>query len=64
MARYAMVQETTGFVVNVIEWDGSEATWRPPHGYFMVEDTESAAGPGFTYEDGVFTPPPGGMVPE
>jgi hypothetical protein len=46
-----------GLVVNVIEWDGNEQTWRPPQGHTMVEDGEGQAGPGFTYADGTFTPP-------
>jgi len=62
MAKYAQVHEATGFVVNLIEWDGNVETWRPPAGYTMIEVTEAngAAGPGWTYADGVFTPPPGG----
>jgi len=55
-----MVDEASGIVVNVVEWDGDEATWRAPTGYLMVEDSASQAGPGYTYEDGTFTPPPGG----
>jgi hypothetical protein len=60
MARYAMVQDASGIVVNVIEWDGDTATWQPPAGYTMVEDTESKAGPGYSYAGGQFVPPPGG----
>jgi len=60
MARYAMVQDSSQIVVNVIEWDGDEAKWKAPTGYTMVEDTEGKAGPGFTWKDGVFEPPPGG----
>lgn len=63
MARYAMVHHLTGFVANVIEWDGSTATWMPPDGYDMVEDVNAEAGPGFQYKDGIFTPPPGGVPP-
>jgi len=58
MPRYAVIDEASGMVVNVIEWDGDEATWQPPAGHIMVEDTEGAAGPGFTYADGTFAPPP------
>ena len=61
MARYAMVEDASGVVVNVIEWDGDEANWQPPVGYTMVEDTGNLSGPGFKYEDGTFTPPPGGV---
>lgn len=61
MARYAQVHDDSGFVVNVIEWDGNTATWQPPPGYTMVEDSEGKAGPGFTYDGTTFTPPPGGQ---
>ena len=60
MARYAMVHGQFHYVANVIEWDGNEETWPVPAGYIMVEDTENKAGPGFTYEDGEFVPPPSG----
>jgi hypothetical protein len=60
MPRYAMIHEDSGFVVNVILWDGNEETWSPPEGYIMVEDTEGAAGPGYTYADETFVPPPSG----
>jgi hypothetical protein len=58
-----MVEDVSGIVVNVIEWSGNEADWVPPVGYTMVEDNPPAAGPGFTYADGVFTPPPTGEIP-
>jgi hypothetical protein len=61
MARYAMVHHLTGFVANVIEWDGNTANWQPPDGYDMVEDRQNTAGPGFQYKDGAFIPPPGGQ---
>lgn len=60
MARYAMIDDASGIVVNVIEWDGDEAKWAPPEGYTMVEDTENKAGPGFSYDGETFIPPPGG----
>jgi hypothetical protein len=55
-----MVQDSSEIVVNVIEWDGDTAKWQPPAGYTMVEDVNGEAGPGFSYHDGTFTPPPGG----
>jgi len=62
MARYAQVHTDTGFIVNMVEWDGNERTWKPPEGYTMVEDTDVVAGPGFSYVDGQFVPPPSGAV--
>jgi hypothetical protein len=63
MARYAMVQDASSIVVNVIEWDGNTETWQPPAGYTMVEDTKNEIGVGGSYEDGVYTPPPVGAPP-
>ena len=60
MARYAMIDTAAGYVVNVVEWDGSEASWRAPSGYTMVEDTGNVAGPGFRYDGTTFTAPPAG----
>jgi len=60
MARYAMVDDGSQIVVNVIEWDGDEAKWKAPSGYTMVEDTKGEAGPGYSYDGTSFTPPPGG----
>ena len=64
MARYAMIDDASGIVVNVIEWDGDEANWKSPTGYTMVLDDPPAAGPGFTYDGTNFIPPPSGQVPE
>jgi hypothetical protein len=52
--NYAII-DNTGLVVNVILWDG-ESEWQPPEGYQAVELTDGA-GIGWTYADGVFTPP-------
>jgi hypothetical protein len=57
VGRYAMVEPTNHIVVNVIEWDGDVATWSPPADCDMVPDPDMKAGPGYTYEDGVFKPP-------
>ena len=62
MARYAMIENTSGIVVNVIEWDGSEANWRAPSGYTMVEDTQFVAGPGSSYDGTAFIPVPSGEL--
>lgn len=68
MARYAQVHTPTGFVVNVVEWDGNTdpATggWVPPDGYTMVVDEPPTCGPGWTYDGSKFTPPPGGQTPQ
>jgi len=61
MARYAMVEDISGIVVNVIEWDGDTSNWQPPAGYTMIEDTEGQAGPGYHHDGAKFVPPPGGQ---
>lgn len=58
--RYAIVEPVSGIVVNVVEWDGDTASWVPPEGYTMVPDQPPSAGPGFSYVDGKFVPPPSG----
>lgn len=63
MARYAQVHEASGFVANVIEWDG-QGDLQPPAGYVWVEDTGSKAGPGYTYDGTTFAPPPSPTPPE
>lgn len=50
--RYALI--TSGLVINVIEWDG-ETEWTTPEDCTLVQS--DTAGPGWTYEEGVFTPP-------
>ena len=62
MARYAMV-DASGLVTNVIEWDGDEATWRPPADVTMVEDVASESGSGFTWDGALFIPPPNEELP-
>jgi hypothetical protein len=63
MARYAMVQDASGVVVNVIEWDGNTETWQPPAGHTMVLDEPPSAGPGATYDGEKFIPPPAWTTP-
>lgn len=41
MARYALIEEKTGLVVNAIEWDG-KAEYDPGSG-FMLERSDAAA---------------------
>ena len=66
MARYAQVQDASGFVVNVVEWDGNAdpATggWAPPAGYTMIPSEDAAAG--WTWDGQKFNPPPGGALEE
>lgn len=57
MAQYAVVDNATTQVVNVVEWDGI-SQWTPPTGQSAVLLTGSA-GIGWTYANGTFTPPSG-----
>ena len=52
---YAII-DSTGLVINVIEWDG-KPPWQPPQGCIAVKLT-GGAGIGWTYANGEFTPPP------
>lgn len=55
MQRYAIVKD--GLVVNVIEYE-SQPTTPPPgfeDGYVAIQS--DVAGPGYTYANGIFTPP-------
>ena len=52
---YAII-DSTGLVINVIEWDG-KPPWHPPQGCTAVKLTDGA-GIGWTYANGRFTPPP------
>jgi hypothetical protein len=54
---WVLVKDT--LVDNSIVWDGV-SEWSPPPGHIVVETTgmENAPGPGWTYVDGVFYPPP------
>lgn len=61
MARYAMVHTDSGFVANVIEWDGDTGKWQPPVDYTMVEDTEGRASGGYKWDGTKFDPPPSGL---
>jgi hypothetical protein len=59
MFRYAMVNDATGVVDNVCNWDGELTTWAPPAGYTMVQlgDEHFHVGVFWTYANGVFTEP-------
>jgi hypothetical protein len=58
MARYAMVQDASKIVVNIVGWDGNVETWTPPEGHTMVLDEPPSAGVGYTYDGEKFVPPP------
>lgn len=53
---YAVVNEDSGMVENIIVWDG-ESEWSPPEGCFAVIN-DVGAGIGWSYANGAFTPPP------
>jgi hypothetical protein len=51
-----MFEEATGLIVNIAIWDG-ESLWDPGEGLDCVALNDSPADIGWTYKDGVFTPP-------
>lgn len=57
MARWAIVDKASTFVVNVIEWDGNTATFQVPDIYQMVEDSDFKAAPGYKWDGSKFIPP-------
>jgi hypothetical protein len=52
--RYAMIRG--GVVENVVLWDG-ESAWSPGPDWFVL-DCPEAVGPGWTYDNSDFSPPP------
>ena len=54
MGIYAIINVSTGEVLNTTVWDGV-SEWSPGDGYIAVETNEASAG--WTYVDGVFYPP-------
>lgn len=53
-----LVVNLDGLIVNTVLWDG-KSTWSPLEGHQAVKlPKDSVAGIGWTYADGVFTPPP------
>lgn len=52
--NYAVIN-STGLVVNAIEWDGI-TPWTPPEGHIALPLLEG--GIGWTFADGQFIPPP------
>ena len=64
MATYAVIEKSTGNIVNVILLDDPDA-WEVPEGHIIIEQSTirieehgTLAGPGGTYTAGVYTPPP------
>lgn len=53
--RYVIINEATGSVVNVVEWDGS-AQWSPPRGTIAIQSGEG--GIGDAWDGKAFTSPP------
>lgn len=59
---YAVV-DSEGNVISTSLWDG-ETEWAPPEGTEAFKTRDSGAGIGWTYKDGIFTPPPAPEVPK
>ena len=38
--RYAIINETGGWLVNLIIWDGNLETWQPPEGTVVIKASE------------------------
>jgi hypothetical protein len=55
MQRYAIIQN--GLVVNVIEYETAPSNPPPAFDETHIAVQSDIAGPGFTYANGVFTPP-------
>lgn len=55
MSNYALIDLSTGIVVNSIALN-EPTTWTPPDGFIVVQT--DVAGIGWSYADGVFSPPP------
>lgn len=62
MRKHAII-DSNNVVENIILWDGT-SEWRPPEGKTLVEVEEIFCGPGWIYENGVFTEPPPPPVEE
>lgn len=57
--RYALVEEVSSYVVNIVEWDGDPTTWQAPPGLRAVP-AEHGGDIGDREEGGQFerVPPP------
>jgi hypothetical protein len=58
VTRWALIDEQSGIVVNMILHDGGTEVLVSPEGYILVMDESVKAGPGFRLVDGEFVPPP------
>lgn len=69
MIRCAVIDTTTGEVVNAVEYDEVPVGTPPGMEDGLIAVASDTAGPGFSYKDGVFTdntpplPPPPPMPP-
>lgn len=52
--NYAVIDEETNVIINVILWDG-ESNWVPPVGSYVVCIEGTEAGIGWKYENEQFT---------
>ena len=56
MKKYAIVNNSTNLVENIIVWDG-ETLWTPPEGHIAVNIDDLDVGIGWTYNNGIVTAP-------
>lgn len=56
MKNYAIVNNSTNLVENIIVWDG-ETSWTPLSGHIAVNVDGLDVGIGWTYNNGSVTPP-------
>lgn len=52
---YAIVEQATGSVINIVLWDGVEE-WAPDDGFLAIQSDSAQIG--WSYVDGKFNPPP------
>lgn len=55
--NYAIIDNITNIVINIVLWDGDTSVWQPPEGTFAIQT--DVAGPGWIYDPatGTFTNP-------
>ena len=44
MPKYAIVENSTNLVVNVVEWHGNTEKWRPPAGHTAIQSSTAYVG--------------------